>query len=184
MNYKLKLTMPNGEVLETEIVDQLDRDKSVIYFKDSLKDKSTHINFAHTKGERIIPYDLYKSFTLDVIEVDQPIEQAQPTETTNLGKRVEFRAVGQFQIGIIEAELKDEFIIRHYQYGKLSRFKQQCTILEDQPKSNVGRMVRCKVWSKGYYEPIVFENDIEYVTRDENGSLAVYAKSDCELLPE
>jgi RNase P/RNase MRP subunit p29 len=108
---------------------------------------------------------------------------SQPTEKTNVGKRVEFKSFNGKIEGTIISESEHCYRIKNSD-GELWIFKDKCTILEDQPKSNVGRMVKVDIGDEIYIDNIVYESDKEYVTIDKSGDLFVWDKSNCELLPE
>jgi len=184
MNYKLKLTMPNGEVIESAIVDAETLDEYQTAYDQSNYNEDLTFTFKHTKGKRIMSGTTCRQCTLDVIEVDQPTEQVQPSEKTNVGKRVEFVLHNSIKYGVVISETDETCQIKFDKSEVVNRFKSQCTILEDQPKSNVGRMVKVDTDDEIYIDKIVYESDKEYVTIDKSGDLFVWDKSNCELLPE
>ena len=182
MQYKLQLHMPNGEVIETELIDQRESEDGVEQFKRALDKNYDYIEFEHLNGTRTIPRSIYPNCYLDVIEVDQPIEQAQPTEPTNVGKRVEFDWSGEQKIGVIVGKKDGLYVIR-YHSDIYFREKSLCHILEDQPKSNVGRAVRFPQCDENRTGTIAIQSDEQYIIKYGDG-YAVRAKDQCELLPE
>ena len=130
MNYKLKLTMPNGEVLETELIDQRESEDGVEQFKRALDKNYDYIEFEHLNGTRTIPRSIYPNCYLDAIKVDEPIEQAQPTETTNVGKRVKFKYSEMTRTGSIVIESDKQYVIK-FDDLYVARPKSHCELLHE-----------------------------------------------------
>jgi len=140
MNYKLKLTMPNGEVLETKPM-RKDQASEIINTASRQSDNKDGFYFEYDGGEAYINAGSFQNCYFKFIEVDELIEQAQPSEPTNVGKRVKYMKVGSLQsTGVIDAETDICYIIND-DSELFIRLKSLCTIIEDQPKSNERRRI-------------------------------------------
>jgi hypothetical protein len=219
MNYKLKLTMPNGEFVETKLMSNDDALKIIDIASDASKNNSGF--YLECDGfKRFVNRGAFTNCYLDVVEVDEPTEQpqpseqkelfgkqfkdmvdaiygeqpnqctnfglsdnpSQPTEQTNVGKRVYFKFGWESRNGVIINETNNTYDIQCDDVS-VNILKSCCTILEDQPTSNVGRAVRFPQCDESRIGTIAIQSDEQYVIKYGDG-YAVRAKDQCELLPE